>query len=78
MHGIFTKPLGRFCARFWKNQRGATAIEYGFIVVLISLGAIAALGAVGDSLSNVFSSFASDVEDATPGDNGGGNAPSVG
>ena len=67
MLGTYTRSF----VRFWKNQKGATAIEYGFIAVLISLGALAAFSALGDSLSNVFSSLNSNVEDATPGGRGG-------
>ena len=65
--------LTRSFARFWENQKGATAIEYGFIAVLISLAGITAFGAVGESLDNVCSSLSSDVDDATPGAGGGGN-----
>lgn len=64
----------RSFVRFWKNQKGATAIEYGLITALISLGALAAFGAVGDSLETVFSSFNNDIEDATPGGSGNGAA----
>lgn len=71
----FTGLFTRFRARIWKNQKGATAIEYGLIAALISLAGIAAYGAVGDSLENVFSSLTSDVENSTPGD-GGTSAPS--
>ncbi len=67
------KLTGSF-ARFWENQKGATAIEYGFIAALISLAGITAFGAVGDSLDNVFSSLNSDVADATPGADGGGSS----
>ncbi len=71
MHTRFTGLL----ARFWKNQKGATAIEYGLIAALISLAGITAYGAVGDSLENVYSSLTGDVEAATPG-GGGDSAPS--
>ena len=40
--------------RIVKCNRGATAIEYGLIVALIAMAAIAALGSVGTSLSGVF------------------------
>ena len=61
----------RSFVRFWKNQKGATAIEYGLIAALISLGALAAFSALGDSISTVFSSLTNDVENATPGGRGG-------
>lgn len=75
MPGFYAMSLGHFCARIWKSQKGATAIEYGFIAVLISLGALAAFGAVGDSLNSVFSSLTSNIEDASPGGADRGNAP---
>lgn len=64
------KLTGSF-AHFRENQKGATAIEYGFLAVLISLAGIAAFTAVGGSLNNVFSSLNSDVANATPGADGG-------
>ena len=38
--------------RFFKDESGATAIEYGLLAALISIAGIAAVGAVGNSLSN--------------------------
>lgn len=67
MLGTYTRPL----SRFWKNQKGATAIEYGLIAALISLGALAAFSALGDSLNTVYSSLTNEVEDAIPGGSGG-------
>ena len=46
---------------FIQDESGATAIEYGLIAVAI----IAALTALGSSLSNLFSSVADTVEGAT-------------
>ena len=40
--------------RFLKDERGATAIEYGLIAALISLVALAAIKALGIQLSTVF------------------------
>jgi len=40
--------------RFFKNEEGATAIEYGLIAALISVAAIAAMTSVGTQLSAVF------------------------
>ena len=41
-----------------KNEKGATAIEYGLIAALIAVAAIAAMGSVGNSLSDTFSNVA--------------------
>ena len=36
------------------DESGATAIEYGLIAALVSVAAISALGALGTSLSSIF------------------------
>lgn len=41
------KRLGQI----WKDERGATAIEYGLIVALIAVAAIVSLQALGNELS---------------------------
>lgn len=41
-------------ARFAQDESGATAIEYGLIAALISVGIIAAVSTLGGTLSNVF------------------------
>ena len=37
-----------------RNERGATAIEYGLLAALISVAAIGALTTVGSKLSSTF------------------------
>ncbi len=39
-----------------KNEKGATAIEYGLIAALISVAAIGAMTSVGTELSGTFDS----------------------
>ena len=46
---------------FMKDESGATAIEYGLLAALISIAAIAAMAAVGTSLSSTFSNVASSL-----------------
>lgn len=41
-----------------KNNKGATAIEYGLIAALIAVAAIAAMGSVGSNLSTTFNEVA--------------------
>lgn len=43
---------------FFRNQEGASAIEYGLIAGLISVVIIVALTDVGTALSNLFSQIA--------------------
>jgi pilus assembly protein Flp/PilA len=44
---------------FLRNDRGATAIEYGLIAAGISIAIIAAVNSVGTGLNTTFSSVAS-------------------
>lgn len=40
--------------RFLKDERGATAIEYAMLAMIITVGIIAAMSSMGDSLVNMF------------------------
>ena len=40
--------------KFFENEKGATAIEYGLIAALIAIAAIGAMGIVGGELTNTF------------------------
>lgn len=41
-----------------KNDKGATAIEYGLIAALIAVAAIGAMGNIGNSLGTTFNNVA--------------------
>jgi pilus assembly protein Flp/PilA len=45
-----------FC-KFWKDQSGATAIEYGLIAAGISLAIIAVVNGLGSNLNDKFTSI---------------------
>ena len=45
-------------ARFAQDESGATAIEYGLIAALISVGIIVAAQALGGNLGNLFNGIA--------------------
>ena len=47
--------------KFFENEDGATAIEYGLIAALIAVAIITAVRAVGTSLSQTFSEVASNL-----------------
>jgi pilus assembly protein Flp/PilA len=53
--------------RFAKNEDGATAIEYGLIAALVSVAAIGALTAMGQSLSTMFSTVSTALSNAVSG-----------
>ena len=40
--------------KLMRNEKGATAIEYGLIAALIAVAAIAAMQGLGNSLNNTF------------------------
>ncbi len=43
--------------KFWRDQSGATAIEYGLIAAGISLAIIAVVNGLGSNLSGKFDSI---------------------
>ena len=43
-----------FLSRFAKNEKGATAIEYGLIAALVAVAIIAAITLVGEDLAAMF------------------------
>ncbi len=53
--------------RFVKEDSGATAIEYGLIAALVSVAAIGALTAMGNSLSTMFGTVATALNTAVSG-----------
>jgi pilus assembly protein Flp/PilA len=50
--------------RFFNDESGVTAIEYGLIAALIAIAIIAALTALGDSLSSNFDEIGSNLDGA--------------
>ena len=51
-------------SRFFKDESGATAIEYGLIAALISLAIITGATALGGNLSNKFNTIANTLKGA--------------
>jgi pilus assembly protein Flp/PilA len=49
--------MSRFVSRFLRDETGATAIEYGLIVALISVVIITAVTSVGTNLRAKFNSI---------------------
>ena len=45
-----------------KSNKGATAIEYGLIAALIAVAAVAAMGTLGNTLSNTFNDVSTKME----------------
>ncbi|HSZ95402.1 MAG TPA: Flp family type IVb pilin [Bradyrhizobium sp.] len=49
--------MKKIIAKFWADQSGATAIEYGLIAAGISLAIIAAVNGLGSTLNAKFTSI---------------------
>jgi pilus assembly protein Flp/PilA len=52
--------------QFWKDEEGATAIEYALIAGLIAAAIVVGAGLVGTNLNAFFNKIASLVSDKTP------------
>ncbi len=50
--------------KLFKDESGATAIEYGLIAALVSVAAIGALTAMGGSLNTMFTSVSDTLDSA--------------
>jgi pilus assembly protein Flp/PilA len=44
----------RLLQRFWQDESGATAIEYGLIAAGIGIAVITLVGQVGDEIKHMF------------------------
>jgi pilus assembly protein Flp/PilA len=55
-------PVKNILAKFWANESGATAIEYGLIAAGISLAIIAIVNGLGTNLNNKFTSINSSLK----------------
>jgi pilus assembly protein Flp/PilA len=51
----------KYFQRFWNDDCGATAIEYGLIAALIAVAIIAAATTVGGNLSTTFTTIGSAI-----------------
>jgi pilus assembly protein Flp/PilA len=47
--------------KFWKDESGATAVEYGLIAALIAVAVIVGATALGSATGNTMSDVASEV-----------------
>jgi len=50
--------MTKFSARFFRDESGATAIEYGLIAALIAVALISALQLLGGKISGAFNNIA--------------------
>ena len=45
-----------------KNEKGATALEYGLIAALIAVAAIGAMSSIGTKLTNTFNNVSNNLD----------------
>jgi pilus assembly protein Flp/PilA len=57
--------MSKFVTRFFKDESGATAIEYGLIAALIAVVLVTALGIVGDNLNTTFTDIGTALTNAS-------------
>jgi pilus assembly protein Flp/PilA len=50
------------CIDFVRDERGATAIEYGFVVALVSLTIVVWATQIGDSVTGILQKAASNLK----------------
>lgn len=51
----------QFIRKMLKNEKGATAIEYGLIAALIAIAAITAMSNLGTKVKNTFSKVSNNL-----------------
>jgi pilus assembly protein Flp/PilA len=56
------KKLAQATKKFWKDESGVTAIEYGLIASLIAIVIAVSVGLVGTNLNLVFEGIAEAIE----------------
>jgi Flp pilus assembly pilin Flp len=47
--------------RLWQEEEGQDLVEYGLLLVLVTLGAIAAMGSLASAVSNAFGNASSNL-----------------
>lgn len=57
----FCASLSMFPARWLRDDRGVTSVEYGLMVALIAIVIITAVALVGTNLSTLFNNIAGDL-----------------
>ena len=54
--------MSKFLNKLFKNEKGATAIEYGLIAALIAVAAIAAMSTLGSQLGTTFNNVSNELK----------------
>jgi pilus assembly protein Flp/PilA len=54
-----------FLKRLWEEEQGQDLIEYGLLLALITLAAIASLKTISNAISNIFNNAATNLTSAS-------------
>ena len=57
--------MNNLITRLWKEEEGQDLVEYGLLVVLISLFAVVAMKGLANGISNAFSNASAQLTSAT-------------
>ena len=68
----------KFIKKFIRNDKAATAIEYGLIAALIAVAGITAMRSVGQSVSTTFQAVDTELTTANAAAGGGGGGSTGG
>ncbi len=66
-----------FTKRLWKDEEGATAIEYGLLAALIAVAIIAVVGTLGGTIRDTFQNVQDELAAAEEGQGGEGGGGEV-
>jgi Flp pilus assembly pilin Flp len=57
--------MKNFLSRVWNEEEGQDLTEYALLLVLVALGAIAAMGTLSNAIKSTFSNAATNLTTAT-------------
>ncbi len=61
-----TEILMQLLKNFWKDEDGATMVEYALLIALVAVSALGALNMMGTSITELFTYTGTAMEDALP------------
>ncbi|HKR18367.1 Flp family type IVb pilin [Rhizorhapis sp.] len=56
----------QFIRKIFRDEKGATAIEYGLIAALIAVAAITAMTSLGENLTSTFENVSENLDGSAP------------
>jgi pilus assembly protein Flp/PilA len=59
------KHMTNLLKRLWKEEEGQDLTEYGLLLVLVALAALASMGTLANAINNAFSRAASSLTSST-------------